>query len=511
MRASKEAISRARPGATVKTVSDQPSLFRVRSDRPRVNFGCQGSGLQPGLTLRGPGEIDELRADCVGVQVMQVADQAPAQSGVDPAPIRSLSIQRLCAECEDEGKLYRRHHGTPAESVAPSVDSVESTLRQPGRPLDPGTRAFFEPRFGVDFGHVRIHTDTEASRSAAAINALAYTAGHNIVFRQGNYDPNADSGRRLLAHELTHVLQQQAASKTSDGSQALSRQTAAGPAAATAATAPTSDSLLNEWLAEHSADHLSSDLTWILSQWPSGGNINDLNADFRDDVQGLLDFVAATPAASFSIISYARAPDQQHIMHVAQYIRKSWVGYNNYKFSLWPGVVAAGGRAGLQALQPTARQSALQALASPEALAVVWDTGTQTSSRTDGTAVASAYHIGINNPVANGGATYSWPTGNLSSSMHGSGNAVDAEPVALPNTVTIRRDQARAWPLSGTAQTAFGAANVLQVPATGTEQEGFTISGLTNIARRDAFLDLFFEVRSAARAGFTDPQHFQAP
>jgi len=90
--------------------------------------------------------------------------------------------------------------------MAPSI--VHEVLRSPGRPLDEHTRAFFERRFGHDFSKVRVHTDTEAAESAHAVSALAYTVGPQIVFGAGLYQPNAPSGKRLLAHELTHVVQQ---------------------------------------------------------------------------------------------------------------------------------------------------------------------------------------------------------------------------------------------------------------------------------------------------------------
>ncbi|HET7864308.1 MAG TPA: DUF4157 domain-containing protein, partial [Burkholderiaceae bacterium] len=84
--------------------------------------------------------------------------------------------------------------------------------RQPlgrgGKPLDAAARAFFEPRFGVDLGAVRIHTGTSAAQSAQDLGALAYTVGRDVVFNAGQYAPHSDTGRRLLAHELTHVLQQ---------------------------------------------------------------------------------------------------------------------------------------------------------------------------------------------------------------------------------------------------------------------------------------------------------------
>ncbi|HZD49525.1 MAG TPA: DUF4157 domain-containing protein [Silvibacterium sp.] len=85
---------------------------------------------------------------------------------------------------------------------------VHEALRSPGRPLDRETQAFMEPRFGRDLSNVRIHTGALASASARAIKARAYTAGNQIVWDAGCYAPHTDAGKRLLAHELAHVVQQ---------------------------------------------------------------------------------------------------------------------------------------------------------------------------------------------------------------------------------------------------------------------------------------------------------------
>jgi Domain of unknown function (DUF4157) len=77
-----------------------------------------------------------------------------------------------------------------------------------GSPLDRDTRGFMESRLGADFGDVRIHNDGAASESARSVQAHAYTVGNDIVFQSGNYAPETDSGKRMLAHELTHVVQQ---------------------------------------------------------------------------------------------------------------------------------------------------------------------------------------------------------------------------------------------------------------------------------------------------------------
>jgi hypothetical protein len=81
-------------------------------------------------------------------------------------------------------------------------------LRSSGQPLDPATRAFMEPRFGHDFSAVRVHTDARAAESARAVNALAYTVGRDVTFGPGQYAPATSAGRRLIAHELAHVVQQ---------------------------------------------------------------------------------------------------------------------------------------------------------------------------------------------------------------------------------------------------------------------------------------------------------------
>ena len=96
--------------------------------------------------------------------------------------------------------------GTRNSNGVPPI--VNEVLRSPGQPLDGGTRAFFEARFGHDFSNVRVHADTHAAQSAQAVNALAYTVGQHTVFAAGQYAPDTSAGKRLLAHELTHTIQQ---------------------------------------------------------------------------------------------------------------------------------------------------------------------------------------------------------------------------------------------------------------------------------------------------------------
>ena len=91
-------------------------------------------------------------------------------------------------------------------STAPPV--VQDVLRSPGQSLNPASRGFMESRFGHDFSQVRVHSDARAAESARAVNARAYTVGRDVVFGSGQYAPGSSTGQHLLAHELTHVIQQ---------------------------------------------------------------------------------------------------------------------------------------------------------------------------------------------------------------------------------------------------------------------------------------------------------------
>src|SRR4030042_373326 len=105
-------------------------------------------------------------------------------------------------EMPDRGTVIGTH-----SSGVPSI--VHEALRSPGQPLDEGTRAYMEPRFGHDFSKVRIHADNKAAESAKYMNARAYTIGSRIVFGAGQYRPQSTAGTKLLTHELVHVVQQE--------------------------------------------------------------------------------------------------------------------------------------------------------------------------------------------------------------------------------------------------------------------------------------------------------------
>lgn len=121
----------------------------------------------------------------------------------------SAGPQAECDGCASKKALQRHTNTTHAEPQRGIPDSVNRVLMQPGRPLDADTRGFMESRFGNDFSAVRVHDDSAANASAHDVDAHAYTVGQDIVFGAGQYQPQTDSGRYLLAHELAHTVQQQ--------------------------------------------------------------------------------------------------------------------------------------------------------------------------------------------------------------------------------------------------------------------------------------------------------------
>lgn len=153
----------------------------------------------------------------MGTRVQTQMNTAPAPSLI---LVRAGILQRKCAcsqhtgssdECAEcrqkrEGPLQRAAVNTTPVNAVPPV--VHDALSSRGQPLDDATRAFMEPRFGHDFSSVRVHTDAQAAESARSVNALAYTTGQHIAFDQGQYRPEKQAGKQLLAHELSHVVQQ---------------------------------------------------------------------------------------------------------------------------------------------------------------------------------------------------------------------------------------------------------------------------------------------------------------
>jgi hypothetical protein len=210
-----------------------PLTTSSAAGRARVREVLRAGRPQAKLTVGLPDDAYEREAGRVADAVVRMPEPVAADA----------RVQRTCAGCEEE---LRRHPAVETAVAAPLVlrrcgcggcaacagaaeepggelrrsgkddglagteapAEVREALDAPGEKLDSSVRRFMEPRFGHDFGGVRVHADARAAQSAAAVRARGYTVGNDVVFGAGEYRPDSAEGRLLLAHELTHVVQQ---------------------------------------------------------------------------------------------------------------------------------------------------------------------------------------------------------------------------------------------------------------------------------------------------------------
>jgi hypothetical protein len=169
--------------------------------------------FQAKLTVGPTDDLYEKEADAVAEKVMRKEESNVVQSKPEIS-----SIQRACAGCQqrEQEEVQRRPSASTHGDAPALVSNVVGSGN--GSKMSDTTRAYMENKFGYDFGSVRIHDNMVAAKSAQSVNALAYTSGNNIVFNNGQYAPETNAGKKLLAHELTHVVQQK---KTTDSVQRM--------------------------------------------------------------------------------------------------------------------------------------------------------------------------------------------------------------------------------------------------------------------------------------------------
>jgi outer membrane protein OmpA-like peptidoglycan-associated protein len=199
-----------------KTRIDRKCKSCIEEDENKNKNITKKLNVQTKLRLGEPGDIYEQEADRVAEQVMRIFVNSEVNT------TNQEKINRKCSSCKEEEKedqekmkISRKEATTTTINSSNKFDTSDSasieinnTLTQSGSPIDSSTKEFMESRFGYDFSNVRIHADERAARSAQSINALAYTIGSDVVFDNGKYNPSTAEGRYLLAHELTHTVQQ---------------------------------------------------------------------------------------------------------------------------------------------------------------------------------------------------------------------------------------------------------------------------------------------------------------
>ncbi len=172
--------------------------------------------IQKKLSIGSANDSYEVEADNMANKVMRMSE-----SSTQNISHTGSLVQRKCTACEQEEKIQKK---SLAENITPFIqrssnfesggqapNHVESQInssRGGGSRMDNGTKNFMESRFGTDFSNVKIHTGSQAVQMSRELNAQAFTVGNDIYFNEGKYSPNSDSGKHLLAHELTHTVQQ---------------------------------------------------------------------------------------------------------------------------------------------------------------------------------------------------------------------------------------------------------------------------------------------------------------
>ncbi|GAB1260351.1 eCIS core domain-containing protein [Aurantivibrio plasticivorans] len=188
------ALRKNKPAADINSPEQHDAVREVIAD-------STSGKVQPKLAISQPTDLSEQQADRVAEAVVSNRDQSSAQNTqINRTEMpKGPRIDRVCNECEEE--LHRKPNGvsTPSPTSAPQMGT--------GEPIPDNLKRYFEPRFGADFSQVRLHRDSGTADYASSINARAFTYGNHIGFANGQFGEDTQ-GKKLLAHELTHVIQQ---------------------------------------------------------------------------------------------------------------------------------------------------------------------------------------------------------------------------------------------------------------------------------------------------------------
>jgi hypothetical protein len=187
------------------------SAVSFASDRNKPILTNGRKHVQAKLQVNEPGDVYEQEADAMADRVMRMRS-SNENSSVNPVTgLIGKSVQRKCAHCEEEEKkrvMRKEATGSATTTVSNSFTAALQGSAGSGSSLPAATKGFMESAFNTDFSNVRIHTGGEAVAMNNAINAKAFTYGNDIYFSEGAYCLETAAGSKLLAHELTHTIQQ---------------------------------------------------------------------------------------------------------------------------------------------------------------------------------------------------------------------------------------------------------------------------------------------------------------
>jgi hypothetical protein len=233
----------AAPGSTANPGDGAPNRARnMMALQQSVGNARAGSmmraPIQAKLTVNTPGDAYEQEADQVARQVVQQGEQKPVKQGgiLQRLMRREMNDGQLCPECAKklqrepnatlcpscQAKLQRRTNSTNTPEATPEIENQINSKRGGGQPLGDHVRAPMEQGMGADFSGVKIHTASTADQLTRSLDARAFTTGQDIYFKQGEFNPGTSGGRELLAHELTHTVQQRGSSELVHGNTRLS-------------------------------------------------------------------------------------------------------------------------------------------------------------------------------------------------------------------------------------------------------------------------------------------------
>jgi len=176
------------------------------------------SFFQAKLTINNPGDRYEQEADAVADKIVGLSHSSSDalisdNSGMNVSRILDADIQKKCAECEEEEQIQMKGYYQGGK-LEPEIENNIQSAKGGGENMNTATQSWMESQFGHRFGGVKVHNDGNSDQLNRKLNSRAFTTGSSIFFKSGEYNPGSKEGKKLLAHELTHVVQQSKGEKT---------------------------------------------------------------------------------------------------------------------------------------------------------------------------------------------------------------------------------------------------------------------------------------------------------